>query len=382
MRRWLATPVVLAAAFGLSLPDSPRALAQKNEPSAESFYTADGVELRGLFHATTNAKNPKDAPVVVFLYPPGADRDMTKGDWPGLAKALNKEGYHVFQFDWRGHGKSTIIKDTQKFWTNIFLNGGVVNFNRTIIGGPPRMPLKNTLSYKDLRAPTKYTPAYLQDLAAVRLLLDIKNDKGDLNTSSIYVIGVGDAAALGMAWVTAEWNRPSDIPNVNQLAGAATYDYIPQPLFGGIKNSAGSDFAGMIWLTASRPSAFPGIRIQQWVAKLAPKLRENNPMLFLYGEKDTRGKFESNFYYDQVLVAEPRRGSALNKLSQTFMKDVKGAAQLQGLKLLDPKLKTQETIIDYFAAIKKQRQNLPWKTRDFKDPYFIDVGPRFLGLRY
>jgi pimeloyl-ACP methyl ester carboxylesterase len=390
MRRWLATPVVLAAALGLSLPDSPRALAQKDKnkdgdgPTAESFYTADGVELRGLFHPTRDAKNPKDAPVVVFLYPPGADRDMTKGDWGGLAKALNKEGYHVFQFDWRGHGKSTNVKDTQKFWTNVFLNGGATNFNRDIVGGPPRMPLKNSLSYKDLRNPAKYMPAYLEDLAAVRLLLDIKNDKGDLNTSSIFVVGSGDAAALGMAWATAEWHRPADVPNVNQLGGAASYDYIPQPLFGGIKNEAGNDFAAMVWLTPSRPASVPAARVQQWVSKLAPKLRENNPMLFLYAEKDQKGKSDANFYYDQVLVAEPRRGLPLNKLTQTFLRPVKGAAQLKGDKLLGQNntLKTEDTIVEYLAAIKKQRQNLPWKSRDFKDPYFIDVGPNFLGLRY
>ena len=45
-------------------------------------------------------------PVIVLMYAPGPDRDMTKGEWGGLAKELKKAGYHVFQFDWRGHGKS------------------------------------------------------------------------------------------------------------------------------------------------------------------------------------------------------------------------------------------------------------------------------------
>lgn len=377
MRYWLMTPLLIAAAFALCSADAPQAAAQPKGQEQETFYTADGMELRGLFHATTSAKSPKDAPVVVFLYPPGPDRDMTKGDWAGLAKQLNDKGFHVFQFDWRGHGKSTKIKDTALFWRNPFLNGPRSNFNRDIKGGPPRMPLKNELVYKDLVQPARYMPAYLEDLAAVRLLLDIKNDKGDLNTSSIFVVGAGDAAALGLAWVTAEWNRPADMPNVNQLGGAASYDYVPQPLNGGVRTEAGNDFAGLVWLTPSRPSSFPATRLQQWVSRpeMAPKLRENNPMLFLYADKDPRGKADASFYYDQVLVAAPRKGTALNPLNQTFMKEVKGGAQLQGVKLLgqNATLKTEDTILEYFAAIKKSRQNLPWKSRDFKDPYFINL---------
>src|SRR5947209_9228847 len=118
MRRWMTAPLVFATAVGLASLGAPPVAAQPPGPTAETFRTADGMELHGLFHATQ--KDPAKAPVVVFLYPPGPDRDMTKGDWGSLAKALNNEGYHVFQFDWRGHGKSTAIKDTQKFWGNSY----------------------------------------------------------------------------------------------------------------------------------------------------------------------------------------------------------------------------------------------------------------------
>src|SRR5438874_7898507 len=115
MRRWMAVPLVLAAAVGLTSLQASRVSAQPAvAPTEETFFTADGVQLHGLFHATS--KNANTAPVVILLYPPGPDRDMTKGDWPALAKRLNDEGYHVFRFDWRGHGKSTTIKDKQKFW--------------------------------------------------------------------------------------------------------------------------------------------------------------------------------------------------------------------------------------------------------------------------
>src|SRR5262245_1870598 len=129
MRRWMAAPLVFAAAAAVMLPGTtPRAAAVvQSAPVEETFVTADGVQLRGLFHVSE--KNPGNAPVVVLLYPPNGtvpvtgkdpkdkDQDMTKGDWVGLANRLAKEGYHVFRFDWRGHGKNgSDIKDTEKFW--------------------------------------------------------------------------------------------------------------------------------------------------------------------------------------------------------------------------------------------------------------------------
>ena len=226
-------------------------------------------------------------------------------------------------------------------------------------------------------------PAYLNDLAAVRFHLDEKNDNKDLNTSSIYIVGAGDAASLGMAWLTAEWKRPATVPNVAQLAPFTSYEYSPQPITGGIANEAGKDFSGAVWLTATHPAtSFPPQVIQRWISNpnFAQKIRENNPMLFLYAEKDTNGKSQSSFFYNEVLVAEPKKGAQIEKLEQTFMRDVKGGNMLQGVKLLgnNANLKTEDTIVTYFAAIQKVRQKLVAKSRDYKDPYFIN--PIDLGL--
>ena len=67
----------------------------------------------------------------------------------------------------------------------MFRKSGTYGFMR----GPPRLPIKNDINHKDLINPVRYAPAYLLDLAAVRLYLDIKNDKGDLNASSIFIVG-------------------------------------------------------------------------------------------------------------------------------------------------------------------------------------------------
>src|SRR5258707_854846 len=109
MRRWLAAPLVFAAAAALAaIADPPPALAQdkdKDKAVEENFTTADGVRLKGLFHKAA-APAPGN-PIVVLLYQPGAGNTLDKpGDWAGLTKTLNDKGFSVFRFDWRGHGKS------------------------------------------------------------------------------------------------------------------------------------------------------------------------------------------------------------------------------------------------------------------------------------
>lgn len=385
MRRWMVAPLVFAASVGLTTLEPRPVAAQPPGPVAETFPTADGMELHGLFHAT--GTNPDKAPVVIFMYSPGPDRDMTKGDWKDLANKLNAAGYHVFQFDWRGHGKSTTIRDKDAFWNNGYLNSKAgASFNAYINGRPPKMPTKSDLVYKDLgNNANRYLPAYLNDLAAVRLHLDTKNDKGQLNTSTIYLVGAGDAAGLGFAWLTAEWNRPAVFPNETLRFGAANYEFVPQALKPNEKfDEAGKDYVAAAWLTATRPSTWTGATVQKWMTRPGMKMRENTSMLFLYAEKDKMvGKAQGDFYFNEVLVADPKKAKALNLEvpDQTFIKDVKGGEKLDGVKLLgqNATLKTEDTIVQYFAAVQKVRQQRTSKTRKYDTPYFIDG--RYYDLR-
>jgi len=365
--------------------DTPQA--QGADPVEETFLTADGIQLRGLFLASE--KNPASDAVVILLYPPGKDNNMNKGDWKGLATTLSKEGYNVFRFDWRGHGQSTDIKDPARFWNlqaptdqfppNPF--SGPWNTPRMVIGapGPGVKKIKNDLFYKDLRNPLQYTPTLLLDLAAARHHLDTKNDNGNVNTSSIYLIGADTAATIGLAWLTTEWNRPAFSPTPNQLAfngpgGFPTYKYVPQPLAGGMPNElGGGDVSGAVWLSASRPLTIPEPLVKGWV-KGTPKLRENNPMLFLFGPKDTNAKKQATFFTDEVLVAKPPAGAALSKLDQTLSVEVKNGAGLNGAALLGANVGTEETILQYLAAIQKNRAKLIRKNRGFTAPWSIQLG--------
>jgi pimeloyl-ACP methyl ester carboxylesterase len=389
MRRRLVGPLLFVPiAAALLSYEPPRAQAQGNDPIEETFLTADGVQLRGLF--LKSAKNPGTDPVVILLYPPGKDNNMEKGDWKGLAATLSKEGYNVFRFDWRGHGKSTDIKDTARFWNiqgpndqfppNPFT--GPWNNGKMIVGAPPQpnKRIKNDLFFKDLKVPDRYAPTLILDLAAVRYHLDSKNDAGDVNTSSIYLIGSDTAATLGIAWLATEWNRPAIVPTPNQLAVMApgafpTYRYVPQPLNGGVTDEAGANISGAIWLSPSRPTTVNELQVKNWVSKTAPKLRENNPMLFLYADKDTKGKAQAEFFFNEVLVANPKPGSPLQKLEQTFIREVKGANTLSGVNLLgqDATLGTESTILKFLAAIQKERAKLIRKNRGFTGPWSIQL---------
>jgi len=381
----MAAPLLFAAFAATLLPTStPRALAQKApDPVEESFKTADGVVLRGIFHAS--AKNPGNDPVVILLYPPGKDNSMNKGEWKALANKLATEGYNVFRFDWRAHGeKVTDIKDTNKFWLNPITGPA----NNKYIFGANKKPLKNELVWKDFAPPgapaaqlaqnvKKYSPVLLTDLAAARTHLDQKNDNGEVNTSSVYLIGAQEAAAVGMAWITAEWQRPATHP---VLGLGQTYQICPQPGIA-VATEAGETIAGAVWLTAMRPenTPFTENNLKGWASKLAPKMRENNPMLFLYGGTDATGKRNTDFYYNEVLVADPKKGSTLQKLEQTFSKEIKGT-NLVGDKLLgnNKELGTEDRMMAFLNEIQKERSKITRKKRDYATPYFIDL--TFLGI--
>jgi hypothetical protein len=377
MRRWMATPPLFAIAAAIALMGEPaQVAAQKVDPPVEeSFLTADGVQLRGLFHRST--KDPANAPVVILLYPPGRERnketDMTKGDWEGLANRLNKEGYHVFRFDWRGHGKKgSDIRDPSIFWGNPH----TAAWNFRYINGAGKKPIKGDLYFKDLKDPVKYAPTYLLDLAAVRTHLDSKNDAGDVNTSSIYLIGAEAAATIGIAWMATEWNRPAFAPTPNQLIfPAPSYEFVPQPLNGGIKTSAGEDISAAIWLSPHRPTSISENQIKTWINTFALKIRDNNPMLFMYSEKDMAGKRYAEFFHNVALVGKGDKRLGLNPINDRYLHMVKGANTLSGAALLgnNATLKTEDTMLEFMAAIQKERAKITRKNRNFTAPWFISL---------
>jgi pimeloyl-ACP methyl ester carboxylesterase len=323
------------------------------QPVEEAFTTADGVKLKGLFHASGGGAGQNDA-VVLLLYPPGVGQTMESTEvWASLAKSLNVAGFHVFRFDWRGHGKSTDIEDTEEFWNVKGANGNTGIWNIKYVKGVKDKPIKNKLTARNDIDP-KYFPVYANDLAAVRMHLDAKNDKKVVNTSSLYIVGAGETATLGLLWATHEWQRGA-------IKG------------GGKGNPAGVDLAGSIWLSGSRSPHISTKIAENW-KNIASKMRDRNPMLFLYGEMDAKGATEGKYFYETYLAAKGNK--TLNPLEQTFLASI-GGSNASGSALLGNE-KTEEEILRYLKARQKDRASLDWKERKFATPYFVDL--KQLGL--
>jgi pimeloyl-ACP methyl ester carboxylesterase len=430
MRRWLAVPLFVAIAALTSLDDltiTP-AFAQKGKDTSdlEQFLTPDGVELQGRFH---RALNPKGA-IVVLLYPPvsNADRlaeksdsdkpkflttkrdmDQESGDWKGLAKRLNDEGYHVFRFDWRGHGKSTTIKEPEKFWNNQWTGAANAKYikeydpNTRTYKTPSKF--KKDLRVEDIQNLDAYMPVLMEDLAAVRLHLDKKNDEGGgVSTSSIYVIGAGDAAILGIGWIRTEWDRPAVLPKQNQfILGATDYTYVPQRLATEDYEKAGDTIAGAVWLSPTMPRAIAPQAVKRWFAT-APRMRDSNPMKFIWSHKDQKDsrtvddRKVAEELFRVALVGDPKSAKSaglkvLPPLDEKMAKEAKlepGKGKRSGYEVPntslrfgwllgdDQQLKTETKIVGWLNEMEADRGKRPRSTRNFDTRYYID--PRAYGV--
>src|SRR5262245_8051052 len=92
------------------------------------FSTIDGVELVGTFYA--GAK--KGPPTVLLLHAIG--EDSKKKGMVALAEELQKRGFAVLSFDFRGHGASTDLSDANEFWK--------YKINQTLFKGFPKAAIE------------------------------------------------------------------------------------------------------------------------------------------------------------------------------------------------------------------------------------------------
>jgi hypothetical protein len=325
--------------------------AQKPFPPVEvTVLTADGVKLKGLFHASPGGAANNNA-VVILMYQPGNGNSMKRpGKWGSLVKELVKAGFHVFQFDWRGHGESKYIIDPDTFWDNAksYVRGGK----------------KPVIDVRDFQP--EYFPSYVQDLAAVRRHLDGMNDLGVLNTSSIYLIGERETASIGFLWMTAEWLRPASLP-----PGGAQLTIVPMTGRPITDRPAGMDIAGAVWLSAGRNLVVPESTMASW-SVLAPRLRAENPMLFVYGAKDAKSASSGKFFYDRLLAGKGKKMLGFKPLEQTFLLDIKDSSSA-GVDLLGQGSPSEDYSLKYLKARQTDRVTVVWRRRNYLAPYAIDL---------
>jgi hypothetical protein len=209
----------------------------------------------------------------------------------------------------------------------------------------------------------------VNDIMAARVFLDAKNDAGDLNTSSIYLIGAGDATFLGFLYLLAEWQRPQvGQPGVN--LATLPLSAVDLANLRGRPQWAGKDIAGCIWLSPPRPVT-PNSSYYEKIVKSTPQIRDSNKMLFIYGEDDTAGKGGATFFYDRALIADPPKSVRLDPIRLTKMLPIK-KTKLSGVDLLGKGLGVEAEILKYIKLIEEDRKVVARITRNYTSTPYVN----------
>jgi pimeloyl-ACP methyl ester carboxylesterase len=364
--------------------------AQDIESKRVNFPTFDEVELSGTFYRSAPGSGKKDKDTVVLLL---HDFRHNKGGgsqedgWHQLAGQLQKEGYAVLSFDFRGFGNSKSV--SPKFWSYSHNSGGIK-------GGRKKNP-PASIDEKDFTQ--NYFIHLVNDIAAARAYLNVLNDAGEVNASNIVLIGAGQGATLGALWLASECRRQKDNqsnnPNLN-LIGAA-------PQFRSLDEPEGNDVAAAVWLTIypTLEGKLVGTSVINAIMDETKKASKPIPTYFLYAKNDVKASdfLNKNSNLKSLIAEQSKKKGGVKE------KAIPGAGELAGSKLLSSRLPTADFILDYLnnaveergSRVRKDRQDknyafcwsLPWPTHATKravaklpgEPIMHIIPLEVLGLR-
>ena len=373
---------------------------------AFSFDTSDGVHLAGNLWSNAGVTDRKDATVMLLHdFDPKSGGSSRDAGWDDLAELLLSKGYSVFSFDFRGFGESTKI-DPDKFWDLR------KNPHNQLVKGFNRTPRPEVIGHADFEH--AYYPYLVNDIIAAKAFLDGRNDAGDVNTSSVFVIGAGQGATLGALWMDTEWHRQKG--NLDALGNLQIDKTTLRP---SLQEPEGKDQAGAIWLSISPSVAEHNYSVHSWVGEVGGEDRVS--MAFLYGGKETAERKEFAVSCLKAVISGYRRkngGASIAesevqekmdeelkkspqwKLPDTFKLKVGDDTTLSGNKLLTgdtPKL--IGTILDHIMGdrknlVSKKRNNdtaaifwtftgaVPIRAKEPMDPvmpiFGMQIEPRFM----
>lgn len=346
MRTLSHAPFVSLAAVSMLLLSAanPISAADNIQAKKVSFTTFDEVELSGTFYrsAPGNGKKDKDA-VVLLLH----DFRHLKGGgsqedgWHRLAGELQKEGYAVLSFDFRGFGNSKSV--SPKFWTYPH------NGSKWIKGANKKNP-PATIDEKDFTQ--GYFITLVNDIAAARAYLNVLNDAQEVNASNILVVGAGQGATLGALWLMSECRRQKDNQSDRLFPGM-------HPQFRFLEEPEGNDVAAAVWMTV-----YPTLENKPVGKALINALAEEAktgriPSYFLYSKNDTKAYdflYKNNELKNLLAENSKKKGGVKEKA-------IPGAGELSGSKLLSGRLKTTDYIISYLNNVVEERGSKVRKDR-------------------
>lgn len=327
---------------------TPSAFAQdKSEPV--TIETVDGVSLNGNYYAGRNA----NAATVLMLHP--VNDTSKKQGWVELAQRLHAEGFTVLTFDFRGHGASKGV-NAATFWST--------PFNKI---NNPRNTGKDTIDIKDFN-PAYYT-ALVNDIAAAKAYLDVKNDEKECNTSKFIVIGAETGATLGALWLNQEWYRC----RLKQFMGVAKPD---------TGRPEGFDTICGVWLSIS-PTLSPNYRVN--LSALLSKAGKEKavPMLFLHGDEDKAGQKLAKTLEKNLVTykGQKENGQPMPDEKYRYTAAVGLRTKLKGVGLLQKGLATDKNIAEYLKEVADNRGK-GRTSRDFVNtPFVWTMPPRIMPAK-
>lgn len=316
-----------------------RAQEKKKNSKEVKFETADKVELHGSFYPGQGAQDA----CVILLHKLGGDRQ--KGGWDELATNLQEQkGYTVLAIDFRGHGESTKLADMQAFWR--------VPANSSFVGGRGGQKIDHKFFSK------AYLPMLVNDVAAAKQYLDQQNNNKVCNSSNVIVIGAEEGAVIGMLWMSTAWQRKRwETNQFNKWMRTGPIE--------------GKDIACGVWLSASDRIGNL-LAAQCLVGGFNKQFREEVPMLFLYGQQDTKAATTAN-----TLLGDIKRST--REMPQfTAAREIKttkaSGADLLGNKTLDVEAK----IGKYLENVMEKRALSPSIDRPIrKEPEFVPLNKMY-----
>jgi hypothetical protein len=267
--------------------------------------------------------------------------DSGQNGWDQLATELQKKGCAVLTFDFRGHGKSTDVD--AGFWKDVKNQQMVRGYN-------PNKP-KERISYKDFN--NAYFTRLVDDIAAAKFFLDRKNDSGELNSSSVVVVGAEDGGALGVLWMESEFSRFKARQNPITNLPEKINDALPE----------GKSIVAAYFLNLSPTVKGQSIGMHAQLKNLG---REKKiPMAFIFGAKSTTAETQAGGFVEAATGGDKTLGN------QTGMKGIKGT-DLVGHKLLTLK---QPEAIDFITSnldkVLTERSVPEWDRKEVDKSAFV-----------
>jgi alpha-beta hydrolase superfamily lysophospholipase len=351
----LFVPLTALFLLFVSAP-GPVSAADDIQSKKVSFTTFDEVELSGTFYRSAPAGGKKDKDAVVLLlhdFRHNKGGSSQEDGWHRLAGELQKEGYAVLSFDFRGFGNSKSV--SPRFWSYVHNSRGIRGANKK---NPPA-----SIDEKDFNS--GYFLALVNDIAAARAYLNVLNDANEVNSSNILVVGAGQGATLGALWLASECRRQKDNQSDKLFLGQS-------PQFHFLDEPEGNDVGAAVWLTIY--PALEGKMVgKQVISALVDAARNFRiPSYFLYAKNDTKAY---DFLYKngdlKTLLTESGK-----KKGGVKEKAIPGAGELMGSKLLSSRLKTTNYIVDYLNNVVEERGSKVRKDRQDQKYAFCWSLPR------